>query len=361
MAAKQPIISADDLKDVLECPVCLRIPRSAPIFQCERGHVVCSECHPKLVTCPVCRLPLGKTRSLISEKVLSRLPTLCAFSDHGCTVELMKADLEAHEKECLFRLVRCVDLACNEQVAFASLLEHMSNDHEREDFVNAEGSTYASHFIVHEEDFAREIMWISDHLMLDGRHFFRECCRSANGLWFIWVYLLGTPKEAENYVYSIKITSKDKEEELAYKGKVISLDVAKEKLAGLGSGLVFPDATAKHFWTNLKIHYAVAVTSKKSIKKKTTESKSDSNAKQKEAEAGGKNSSSKRSEKSEKATSTTSDSSTSHPSSSVKMAGSASTQSLSSSASAAPGATAKTDSSTATTNNPAEDVRETPC
>ena len=37
--------------------------------------------------------------------------------------------------------------------------------------------------------FFSEIMWISDHLMLDGRHFFRECCRSANGLWFIWVYV----------------------------------------------------------------------------------------------------------------------------------------------------------------------------
>ena len=72
MAAKQPIISAEDLKDVLECPVCLKVPRSAPIFQCERGHVVCNECHPKLVTCPVCRLPLGNTRSLISEKVLAR-------------------------------------------------------------------------------------------------------------------------------------------------------------------------------------------------------------------------------------------------------------------------------------------------
>ena len=72
MAAKQPIISAEDLKDVLECPVCLKVPRSAPVFQCERGHVVCHECHPKLVTCPVCRLPLGNTRSLISEKVLAR-------------------------------------------------------------------------------------------------------------------------------------------------------------------------------------------------------------------------------------------------------------------------------------------------
>ena len=115
----------------------------------------------------------------------------------------------------------------------------MTKDHECEDFVNADGSTYRSHFIVHEEDFSREIMWISgtrnfgtcicnsdyeffipisvDHLTMDGRHFFRECCRNADGLWFIWVYLLGTQKEADNYVYTIKITSEDKEEELAYR------------------------------------------------------------------------------------------------------------------------------------------------
>jgi hypothetical protein len=138
------------------------------------------------------------------------LPSMCIFSDHGCTIELLKPDLDNHEKECLYRLVRCVDLACGEKIPFAGLLDHRANDHEREDFVNAEGSTYRSHFIVHEADFNREIMWISDHLVLDGRHFFRECCRNANGLWFIWVYLLGTVKEADTYVYSIKITSEDK-------------------------------------------------------------------------------------------------------------------------------------------------------
>ena len=86
----------------------------------------------------------------------------------------------------------------------------MTKGHECEDFVNADGSVYRSHFIVNEEDFSREIMWISDHLTLDSRHFFRECCRDANGLWYIWVYLLGTQKEADNYIYTIKITSEDK-------------------------------------------------------------------------------------------------------------------------------------------------------
>ena len=45
----------------------------------------------------------------------------------------------------------------------------MTKGHECEDFVNADGSVYRSHFIVNEEDFSREIMWISDHLTLDSR------------------------------------------------------------------------------------------------------------------------------------------------------------------------------------------------
>ena len=62
-------VSADELKDVLECPVCLKVPRQPPIYQCERGHCICAACHSKLSNCPVCRIPMGKTRSLIFEKV----------------------------------------------------------------------------------------------------------------------------------------------------------------------------------------------------------------------------------------------------------------------------------------------------
>ena len=66
-----------------------------------------------------------------------------------------------------------------------------------------------SHFIVNPDDFTREIMWISDHLDLDGRHFFRECCRTEAGLWYVWVYFLGPPHEAEDYATTIKIRQQD--------------------------------------------------------------------------------------------------------------------------------------------------------
>ena len=67
--AQSLAVTEEGLKDVLECPVCLEVPRQPPIYQCERGHCVCSVCHAKLTNCPVCRIPLGKTRSLIFEKV----------------------------------------------------------------------------------------------------------------------------------------------------------------------------------------------------------------------------------------------------------------------------------------------------
>ena len=60
-----------ELQKELECPVCLSLPREAPIYQCENGHMVCKNCLPKLKECPVCKRPIGKTRCLMAEKVIN--------------------------------------------------------------------------------------------------------------------------------------------------------------------------------------------------------------------------------------------------------------------------------------------------
>ena len=42
-----------------------------------------------------------------------------------------------------------------------------------QDFVRVEGGEYSSHFIVNEEDFNKDIMWISDQLHFDQKYFYR--------------------------------------------------------------------------------------------------------------------------------------------------------------------------------------------
>lgn len=48
-----------DLASLFECPVCFDYVLP-PIFQCQAGHLACSNCRPKLTCCPTCRGPLGK-------------------------------------------------------------------------------------------------------------------------------------------------------------------------------------------------------------------------------------------------------------------------------------------------------------
>lgn len=258
------LIKTEELKDLLECPVCLRVPRASPIYQCARGHVVCSDCRPNVSTCPQCRDPLGNIRSLVSEKMLEKLPCVCKFGDNGCQVELMRSHLPEHERCCTYRLINCVDLACQQRIAVSKLLAHLDSDHETEDFVRVEGGEYSSHFIVNEEDFTKSIMWISDQLHYDEKYFYRECCRSKEGLWYIWVYLLETEDcKVSDFTCTISIKSSNGEDELSCRCRPLSLDFTKENIAESGRGLVFTDTTARLFWQENKVRYSVVITSKK--------------------------------------------------------------------------------------------------
>lgn len=54
-----PLPVTADLASLFECPVCFDYVLP-PILQCQSGHLVCSNCRPKLSCCPTCRGPLGK-------------------------------------------------------------------------------------------------------------------------------------------------------------------------------------------------------------------------------------------------------------------------------------------------------------
>ena len=66
------------LRDIVECPVCLKTPRyGAPVFQCRNGHIICRDCYKRVEShCPVCRVQLytnTKIRCIPAEKIIERL------------------------------------------------------------------------------------------------------------------------------------------------------------------------------------------------------------------------------------------------------------------------------------------------
>jgi len=44
-----------ELREELECPVCLEVTSKAPIYKCSDDHLICRQCRPKLSECPQCR------------------------------------------------------------------------------------------------------------------------------------------------------------------------------------------------------------------------------------------------------------------------------------------------------------------
>jgi len=87
-----PLVST--LREEVICTTCLSLPRSAGMFQCENGHLICKECISRVSSvCPTCKKPMGKIRSIIADKIISLLPLPCRHADLGCQVELYAAGI----------------------------------------------------------------------------------------------------------------------------------------------------------------------------------------------------------------------------------------------------------------------------
>jgi hypothetical protein len=212
------------------------------------------------MTCPQCQIPLDNIRSLVSEKVLEQLPTSCKYADNGCPVEMMRDVLVEHEKHCQNRIVNCVALPCHRKVPLSSLLSHLGTDHVTGDFFRVEGGEDNCSFLVNDETFTKGTDWKATQLHFDNKYFYMECCRSKEGLWNFWIYMLETKKdESENYVCEISISSAKSKDQLLFRGRPFSVDLTRENIVESGRGLVFMDATARQFRQGDSIPYRVSI------------------------------------------------------------------------------------------------------
>jgi len=202
---EQPLPSwVTELKDALECPVCLKTCLDPPIHQCENGHYFCGDCHGPLQNegkgCPVCRGQLIKARSLAVEKMLEKLPKIkCRYED----CQFKRADIDAvyqHETDCLFRLVECS--RCEEGIPISRLSDHLELTHRKhpctlKNFGIEEG------FIPQKSGLNK----MQNPLKCKDLTFFINRNDYNDDLMMFWISFCGTKKEAELYEYTIKIVS----------------------------------------------------------------------------------------------------------------------------------------------------------
>ena len=202
-----------NLKKSLECPVCFYTPNTGPLYQCENGHFLCSGCIEKVLKCPQCRakLPATKIRCLLGEQQLEWLPKKCKYSHNGCDFEQMpskKQVLHEHETECVHRNVEYFKIACKQKVPLSKLLLHLkTGPHKAPNEVN--GSLKNAKFTITAESLQESKnwgQWVSTHLTLNKeKEFYLECKRSPTGVFFLWVYMIGTPKEEEEFTCTITL------------------------------------------------------------------------------------------------------------------------------------------------------------
>ena len=70
------------IKNLLTCPICISPIKSAPIYQCTNGHVVCKDCITKLGNCPICRNYSKLARNLIFEQIIENFSAF-EFANEG--------------------------------------------------------------------------------------------------------------------------------------------------------------------------------------------------------------------------------------------------------------------------------------
>ena len=238
-----------DLIEEFQCYLCKALPSTTNIkfYRCMNQHLVCESCCvsesccvPPSLSCPSPRCPqkiapqvrcsyycytqqVTKHKKAdykecsIVRKILEQLQLLaCIFYKNGCREINFRDDLLEHQKECVFRDIKCPDIACLKTIPFTSFTDHMQSGHHRSIDIKMECGI--------KKKFERSIPTTSTLklISLNGLTFIEMWYNKDNTM-YVWVYLLGDPYEAERFQYHIHL-KKEFGKETTFFGKVKSIN-----------------------------------------------------------------------------------------------------------------------------------------
>ena len=144
------------IEDILKCTQCLETTRKQPVFQCEGGHILCTDCYPRVQICPICHKELNiRIRSLVAEMLISRLMPMPKIenSESRTTFENVTQKVvwveEKDRRHCLVELLDAAGLRQRNRSKAGSTLifvEAGDNAFEMDDFLYQQGFLVTSWF-----------------------------------------------------------------------------------------------------------------------------------------------------------------------------------------------------------------------
>jgi len=188
---------SSNLRDQLECPVCMEVPTSGPVHVCPNGHSVCSSC--KTADCPTCRTKMFNGKSLLAQTVIENIEHKCKFV--GCEELLGLKEYKIHIKRCQLRPVQCPapQRLCGKEMALNRLYDHIvseckgSHNERVPGIFNHIFPFKLNYPSASEKGFA---------LCYKGVHFYLSAAKSA-GFNVYSVELLGPSEDCKDYEVSI--------------------------------------------------------------------------------------------------------------------------------------------------------------
>jgi len=203
------------LKEHVECPVCLDVPTSGPIYTCPNGHFVCPKCKGQM--CPTCRGNMSNGKSLLAVTVIENIDHEC--NNDVCEESLPLADLKLHRLCCPHRSVLCPAPAelCGKKLPLSKVYNHIlkecTGSYNRVGNNNAKNNgEFPKHFRYPSPVSFGLNAHLKGYLFTRNNEHFYLSFEKFLGYTVLSLQLLGAAKECKEYEVTLAVHKIDDEE-----------------------------------------------------------------------------------------------------------------------------------------------------
>lgn len=101
-----------------------------PIYQCQTGHCVCSDCIKTTKKCPTCQASFNSTQNFALAQIIQHMVYPCVYKE--CSYSCKPKDIRKHEASCVYQPELCpveVSTQCQVEPIRSKIREHLMVDH----------------------------------------------------------------------------------------------------------------------------------------------------------------------------------------------------------------------------------------